>query len=329
MPNTITLHDWLRFINAEYLSTFVRDGGASIEFAVSPEELRQDVHAAVKVRCQELGYVFVELDAAAMRAHMPQDIFFGLAAQIDWRLMARRLILRLAHNTGLRVDSVDPCWTGNIYGAIAQANGLELASVYGDLRPHLETNISTNSGMAKDFRVAMTQLCVCENIPDQQEYIGHPLIDWLTGNNTRVSSVRPFLIYTGINRTTARYFIESALYCVRHAGHAGTVILLDNSRVTLARNPKDGQKYYTKAMAMEHYELLREFVDGVDRLSGTLLVVLTNKDFLDESASYRGYGIYQALRTRVMDDVRDKNLVNPVASLVRLSEGDLRHGSSD
>ena len=30
-----------------------------------------------------------------------------------------------------------------------------------------------------------------------------------------------------------------------------------------------------------------------------------------------------------MDDVRDKSLVNPVASLVRLSEGDLRHGSSD
>ena len=34
MPNTITLHDWLRFINAEYLSTFVRDGGASIKFVI-------------------------------------------------------------------------------------------------------------------------------------------------------------------------------------------------------------------------------------------------------------------------------------------------------
>ena len=72
---------------------------------------------------------------------------------------------------------------------------------------------------------------------------------------------------------------------------------------------------------MEHYELLREFIDGLDRLTGTLLVVVTSHDFLDDSSDRRsrGYGIYQALRTRVLDDVRDRNLVNPVASLVRLS----------
>ena len=68
---------------------------------------------------------------------------------------------------------------------------------------------------------------------------------------------------------------------------------------------------------MEHYELLREFVDSVDQLTSTLFVVLTSQDFVDENST-RGYGIYQALRTRVMDDVRDRNMANPIASLVRL-----------
>ena len=74
-------------------------------------------------------------------------------------------------------------------------------------------------------------------------------------------------------------------------------------------------------MALEHYELLREFIDGVDRLAGTLLAIVTNLDFLDESPDRRsrGYGIYPALQTRVMDDVRDRKMVNPIASLVRLS----------
>ena len=321
MPNTIAIGDWLQVIDDEYLTTFVPDGGASIKFAVSPEESKADLYEGMKARCRELDYAFVQLNAESMRAHMPQDFFFSLARQVDWRLLARQLILRLAQNTGLRMDSVDPNGTRNIYGAIAQANELELHSVYRDLRPHLETSISKNPAMAKDFRVAMTQLCVCENTPEQQEYIGQPLLDWLTGNNTRVSSVRPFLIYTSINRTTARYFIESALYWIRHAGSAGTVILLDNSRVTLARNPRDGLPYYTRARAMEHYQLLREFIDGVDHLAGTLLVVVTNRDFLDDSSNRgsRGYGIYEALRTRVMDDVRDRNRVNPVASLVRLA----------
>ena len=322
MPNTVSLQAWLQVIDVEYLSSFVRDGGASVKFAVTPDELKADLYSEMEVRCRELDYLLVKLDASARgtRAHMPQDIFFSLAARVDWRLLARRLIMRLAEETGLRVDGVTPSGPGNIYGAIAQVNGLELHSVYRDLRPHLETSISKNSSMAKDFRVAMTQLCVCENTPEHQEYIGQPLIDWLTGDNTRVSSVRPFSIYTSINRATARYFIESALYWIRNAGYAGTVILFDNSRVTVARNPKDGLRYYTRPMAMEHYELLREFIDGADRLAGTLLVVVTNGEFIDDSGDRRsrGYGIYQALRTRVMEDVRDRNLVNPVASLVRL-----------
>ena len=96
-------------------------------------------------------------------------------------------------------------------------------------------------------------------------------------------------------------------------------MLLDNSRVTLARNPKDGRRYYTRAMTLDHYELLREFIDDGDRLPGMLLFVLTNDEFLDERPTSRGYGVYPALSTRIMNDVRDRNLVNPMGSLVRLS----------
>lgn len=94
----------------------------------------------------------------------------------------------------------------------------------------------------------------------------------------------------------------------------------------VARNPRDGLRYYTRAMTVDHYELLREFIDGVDRLAGTLLVVATGDAFLDDEAGRgsRGFGIYEALKTRVMNDVRDRRLLNPVAALVRLSQPDAR-----
>ncbi len=320
MPNTISLDDWLRVLDAEYLSTFVRDGGASIKFAVTPERLRADLSTALAARCRELDYVFVELDAATMRAHMPQDIFFKLAGQLDWRLLARRVLLRLAGERGYQVAGIDPGGAVNVFDAVAATvHGLESQSVMNEIRPGIQNDVAKDLNMAKDFRVAMSYLCLNENTRNGGKYEGQPLLDWLTGANTRISSVRPFTIYTAINRTTARYFIESALYWIRHAGCAGTVILLDNSRVTLARNPKDGLRYYSRAMAVDHYELLREFVDGVDRLTGALMVVATSQDFLDEGPKSRGYGIYPALRTRVMDDVRDRNLVNPIASLMRFS----------
>ena len=328
MSNTLPVRDWLKFVDEEYLSTFIKDGGASVKFAVAPDDLKPDLYKAVKERCRKLNYVFADLNADNMRAYMPQDIFFGLASHIDWRLLARRLVLSLASENGYVTNGAELGHSGNLIEAIAAANDLDPAFVRLSMNRAIQDSVYRNQNLVRDFRVCMTQLCLMNgDIGTQGDYSDQPLIDWLTGANTRIGNVRPFAIRTTINRTTARYFIESALYWVRHVGYSGTVILLDNSRVTLTRRPKppDGKRYYTKAMTMEHYELMREFIDDVDRLSGTLLVVVTNYEFTDEQSA-RGWSIYSALRTRVMDDVRDLNLVNPAASLVRLSEDESEEG---
>lgn len=327
MPNPIPLNDWLDAMDAEYLTTFIRDGGATVKFVVAPEDRRAELAASLRERLARMGYALVELNAATttlntatttMRAHMPQDIFFAMANQLDWRLLARRAVLRLAAACNYRIDGVDPV-SSNVFDAIAQASGLETQSVIRGIRPEIEEQVAKNYRMPRDFRAAMSHLCEREDSRGGDGYVGQALLDWLRGP-VPIRNVRQFSIHTPINRTTARYFIEAALYWVRFAGCAGTVILFDNSRVTVGKNPKDGMRYYTRAMAIDHYELLREFIDGVDRLTSTLMVTTTSQEFLDEDPrSPRGYGIYQALRTRVMDDVRDRNLVNPVASLVRIA----------
>ncbi len=74
---------------------------------------------------------------------------------------------------------------------------------------------------------------------------------------------------------------------------------------------------------MEHYELLRQFIDSAERLKSTAILTLSNNEFLnvevDRKARGRGISIYQTLQTRIMDDVQDRNLVNPNAALIRLS----------
>ena len=313
MANTIRLDEWLRFIDDEYLSTFIKEGGASIKFAVTEDGLKPALYEAMVQRCRELDCIVVKIDAAETRVYMPQEIFFEMAKQVDWRLLARRHVLRLAKKSGYRVDTIDPSKSDDIFAAIGKVNdGLDPAFVLNELRPKIQESVFKEYQMAKDFRVAMSHLCLGVNT-------GQPVIDWLTGDNTRVSSVKPFSIHTPINRTTARYFITSAVFWFWYVGHGGTVIVLDSSRVVVSRNPRDGLKYYTKPMALDHYELLREYIDETDQLIGALLIVVTDSAFLDDDARSRGFGMYQALMTRVMDDVRDKELVNPIASLVRLS----------
>lgn len=320
MPNAITVDDWLDVLDDEYLSGFVANGGAAVKLAVATEPERHRLAHSLAERCAQSGYLFVTVDARSCRAHMPQDIFYVLASRIDWRSRARHRVLELAAARGFNVNVQG---TGNIAEAIAEANRLTPQTVLLELRPELERKVLADSRMARDFRMAMFHLCIAEWSASGEQYRGQPLLDWLTGVNPRIGNVRAFSVHTTINRTTARYFIESALYWVGHTGTTGTVLLFDNSRVTVPRNPRDGNRYYTKAMAIDHYELLREFVDDTDRLQATLIIVATSHDFIDDDAP-RGWRSYDALRTRVMDDVRDRHHVNPVAALVRLGTGSQR-----
>lgn len=320
MIDTIPIERWLNVVADEYLSSFIREGGAAIKFAVMDPERKPALTDALTRSCSEFDFVFAEIDAGSSRVHMPQDIFFELAVRMDWRLLARRLILRLLGEKNLRVDGIAPDGPGHMIDAVARANDdMDRKSVVTVLHPILAEQVFKNPNMVKSFRVAMYHLCLAEcELGVQDQYAGQPLLDWLTGVNRRIGSVRHFQIHTSINRTTARHFIESAFYWVRHAGFSGTIVLLDNRRVLLARNPKDGIIYYTRAAVMDHYELLRELIDDVDRLPGTFFAIVTGREFVEPQYP-RGWNIYDALRTRVMDDVRDRNHVNPTAALVRLS----------
>ncbi len=320
MTNAIPVADWLNHLDREYLSTFIKEGGAAVKFAVTAEKDRRPLVEELKNRCNAQNHLLLELDAINHRLHMPQDIFFGMASQVDWRLLARKAILQMLAENSCRVTGIDPNDSVNIIDAVvARTERADPQQLRYELRPILASKIAKNKSMSKSFRVAMTHLCILEsNSNSMQEYSGKPLLEWMTGTNTRISNIRPFQVHTPINRTTARYFIESALHWVRLAGYSGTVILLDNTRVTIARNPRDGKRYYTRPMTMDHYELLRELIDDVDRLQGALMIVLTDYAFVDEH-SPRSWAMYPALRTRVMDDVRDRNIANPVAALVRLS----------
>ena len=55
MTNTIQLHDWLRHIDSEYLSTFIRDGGASIKFAVTKDALKPELYKSRGEQRQGIG----------------------------------------------------------------------------------------------------------------------------------------------------------------------------------------------------------------------------------------------------------------------------------
>ena len=315
MSLKLAVKDWLAVLDREYLQTFIAEGGAAVKVAVGDRDERVRLAEEITRLGRERGYCTLRIDAGTQRAHMPQDIFHALAGQIDWRQLARHRVLALAAGLGFDVDGIGSL--GPLVPAIAEHGGVREHAVLMELRRELDKEVLASLRMGRDFRSAMYHLCVAECRDEGGIYGCQPILDWLTGENNRIGPLRPFSLRTPINRTTARHFIESALHWLRAAGHTGTVILFDESRVTVARNPRDGERYYTRAMAIDHYELLRGFIDDTDRLEASLMIVAASPEFIDDQAP-RGWRIYDALRTRVMDDVRDRKHVNPVAALIRL-----------
>ena len=321
MTGNLALQDWLHFIRNDYLDGFIDDGGSALKFAVP---VKEDLAPLLKEQfardARDLGYLVVEVDAGVTRVHMLQEIFFRIAEQIDWRLLARLVVLKLCEDLPYDTRVVDPLGDSPILEEISAANDVPESQVALDLRRRLPAAVTQNRGMSRDFRLAMTQLCITEMGGTAQNHEAVPLVEWLTGVNRRVSSVRHYLIYNGILRTNARHFLESLLYWIRFVGYSGTAVILDASRVTLRRNPRDGLRFYSRSAVMDHYELLRELIDGADRLDGLMMVVLAGEDFLDDDIRGKGFSIYQALRSRIADEVRSRTQANPLATLVRLSD---------
>jgi hypothetical protein len=317
MPPEISAKAYSEFLADAYLSGFVADGGAAVKFAVWPdcaslEELRADLAA----RCDNIGFAFVNVDAAHAKISMIQQVFFSVAGQVDWIAQARKVDSALAaelyylpHDGPLTVS------------AIADRNDVDQNIVRRDMRSSLTKRVIKNYSLAKDFRVAMTHLCLAEMEEDalgKQSSVS--ILDWLQGDLRLISALKPMQIYQRIGRHNARVMLASTARWLRLAGAAGLVLFLDLGGMVPPRRSDvpEGEVYYTRAALWDAYEVLRQFIDATDEMEGLMIVVAAPDTMLDE-LSNRSLLQYRALNNRIRDDVRDRSHANPYAPLVRLA----------
>lgn len=318
MTSSIPYREWAQTITTEYLGSFIREGGSAIKFAVPMDDgTRPMLFSQLAQVARESGYLTAEVDAGQTKVHMMQEVFFRIAEQVDWQSLARQVVEKLSRESGYNTLNRGDV---TLLDLIAESSGKDRDLVKSEMNRKISEQVHRHPGLARDFRVAMSELCFAElsGGPDGAG-AAQALTDWLTGRNRRVAAVKPYMIFNTITRTNARYMFESLLHWITFAGRSGLLALFDTSRVTLSRNPRDEYLYYTSAAVKDSYEVLRQFIDAIDRLPGCLIVVSPDVAFLSEDNNERGFGAYQALMFRVVDEIRDRQLVNPMSSLVRVS----------
>jgi hypothetical protein len=307
---------YAQFLADAYLSGFVSDGGAAVKFAVAPDGATLDRFGLdLAAGCERLGFTYVRVDAAQTRTSMIQHVFFAVSGQIDWNGLAGRVSSSIA-SEHYQVDG-GPMTVAKI----AESNGVDSSLVRRRIEKGLTQSVIKNYSLAKDFRVAMTHLCLAQLEDDAFGLQScASILDWLRGELRLISAVKPMQIYQRIGRHNARAMLASTARWIRQAGGSGLVINLDVQALAAAhkRDVPEGELFYPPATLWDAYEVLRQYIDATDEMEGMLVVVSTPEVLLDESTN-RSLWKYHALRNRICEDVRDLGYVNPYAPLVRLA----------
>lgn len=317
--------DYLDFLSKEYLASYVARGGAAVKLLVTGgEQVGQEVVDGLATLGD--GFEHATVDAANTRVHMIDQLFVAVARQLDWMALAGAAV-RLAYE---RVGFPAPPGPGDpepavareslTVAAVAAHHEVDATELYRSVRRELEHRVLADVSLSHEFRVAMLRLC--------QERLGRgdvrdqelaAVLGWLYGEKVPAAELRAVSLHAKIARHNARPLLVSLTRWLRRVGRSGLVLLVDLERVAVARRPPAGLRdglYYTKAMTLDVYEVLRQLIDSTDELEGLFVAVVLTPELVTDEV--RGLPAYTALQLRVADEVRDRRRPNPYAALVRL-----------
>jgi len=310
--------DYLDFVTKEYLASYVSRGGAAVKLLVVGTEAAAR-ELADGLATLDDGFVHVGVDAASTKIHMIDQLFFAVTRQVDWLGLAAAAVRAAYSRVGFPV-APGAGDTGLTVTEVAAYHELDATELYRSVRRSLENAVLHDLTLSHEFRTAMLRLCQAQlgrgdvSDPERAAVLG-----WLQGEKVPAAELRRVSLHSKVARHSARPLLVSLTRWLRRAGRAGLVLQLDLERLAVARRPPAGLRdgiYYSRAAAMDAYEVLRQLIDSTDELEGLFAAVLLPPELVTDES--RGLPAYTALQLRVADEVRDRHRPNPYAALVRI-----------
>lgn len=309
------LDAWLRLVRDEYFERFVPAGGAAVKFVItaSPADAG-DMTRRLADLARGSGLQFAAADAAFTKIHLIDQLFYRVAAQLNWQELARLRVAELLTADGFIV----PDGAAN-FDQLASVNQHDQALLRGRLHQLLLKHVFQDYAMVPEFRMAMLHLGQAALEPGEDGAQTSLLIEeWLRGQLRPMSALKSYHIFQKISRYNARHMFLSLVHWLRACGKRGLVLVLDISRyldVARSADLADGF-HHSSSATLDAYEVLREFIDETDDLEGCFIAVTAPREFLTDEK--RGLSRYDALKLRIWDEVHDRLRPNPASSLVRL-----------
>lgn len=309
---------WLEIVEHDYLSTYVAGGGSAVKFVITADaEYRAKLGRSLRTLADRYGFQSFSLDARATKLHFVQMLFHELSRQLDWGNVATEYMMHCFHSAGVAVTrSSFPVELTRLESSHSDLGG----GLVDRIQSFLRTDLVDDHAMSHEFKTAFLNVCLGQvnraNVPISR--FGPAIVRWFRGEIQHISELKEARIFQKVARNNARHLLSSLAHLIRKIGRRGTFINLDISRYLESNRFADrvSGNYYTPAATLDLYELLRQLVDDQGTIEGLFLVVHATPALLSDS--FRSLNRYQALKMRIVDDIRVWSKQNLFAPMVRL-----------
>ncbi len=312
----MTSAEYLEVLSKNYFNRYLPEGGSAFKLVVTSSAANSSTfHRSMTGAARDGGAIAFSLCSSEHKLHLMDQFYFGISKAIDWNAEAMKFI-----STWILPNLLDQSEFVAL-DQLSRKGNIGLGSLKMQISSAIKTHVSQDYNYSGEFRVALAHLALGRMFIEKAPMspFSELVQEWLQGSLQSIVPLKEAMIFRKVQRSSARHMLYSTLRFLRKCGYKHVVIMLDIARYleSVKYIDRKGGLYYTPAATLDLYEMIRQSIDDVHQIEGTMVIVTVPSTFISDQR--RGLERYQALKMRLWSDVRLRNVQNPMAPMIRLS----------
>ena len=300
---------WLDHLRDHYLANYIADGGSKVKVLVGGAGTGKS-HL---LRCglqdaQTLNYQTVLLSAQEYRLNDLPGLYRAIVKQLD----TEKLVAGLCHQVAKKLGYGQYDDSDNILSLLIEDQGLTRDLAVHEIKRTIGLTLK-DSDFGASFRAFAYSVISNRLIMGNEDTIRLAL-KWLAGEKLERHHKQATLLFERLQKTNARYWLNSLIRLLHMAGMTGLVVAIDDLEVMTERNPETRRYRYTANAIKDTCELIRQIIDDVELLDHFLLLLAGRREMIEDDR--RGFKSYEALWMRLQSGLLPIDRFNPLGDIV-------------
>jgi P-loop Domain of unknown function (DUF2791) len=300
---------WLDHLRDHYLANYIADGGSKVKVLVGGAGTGKSHLLRCAVQdARILNYQTVQLSALEYRLNDLPGLYRAIVKQLDLGKLVKGLCHQVAKKLGYGQYDDD----SNLLSLLIEDQGLTRDLAVHEIKRTIGLTLK-DADFGASFRAFSYSVISSRLIMGNEDTIRLAL-KWLAGEKLERHQKQATLLFERLQKTNARYWLNSLIRLLHMAGMAGLVVAIDDLEVLTERHPETRRYRYTANAIKDTCELIRQIIDDVELLDHFMLLLAGRREMIDDDR--RGFKSYEALWMRLQSGLLPIDRFNPLGDIV-------------